>query len=68
MMVRGSYWLSGDSVLFQAGIVDVASGRVLRAFDPVGAPLVRLTAALEALRDRLTGGLGPLVNPVSVDP
>ena len=68
LMVRGSYWLSGDSVLFQAGLVDVASGRVLRAFDPVGAPFTRLTSALEALRDRITGGLAPLVNPVSVDP
>jgi len=68
MMIRGSYWVSGDSVLFQAGVVDVASGRVIRAFDPVGAPLLRITTALEALRDRVTGGLGPLVNPVSVFP
>ncbi|HEY9507734.1 MAG TPA: hypothetical protein VIQ27_17360 [Gemmatimonadales bacterium] len=68
MMIRGSYWLSGDSVLFQGGLVDVASGRVLRAFDPVGAPLTRVTVALEALRDRVTGGLGPTVNPVSVFP
>ena len=39
MVIRGSYYLSGDSVLFQAGIMDVASGRILRSFDPVGAPV-----------------------------
>ena len=39
MVVRGSYYLSGDSVLFQASIMDVASGRMLRSFAPVGAPV-----------------------------
>ena len=62
MVIRGSYYLSGDSVLFQAGIMDVASGRMLRSFDPVGAPVERATDALEALRERIAGGLGPLVN------
>ena len=62
MVIRGSYYLSGDSVLFQAGIMDVASGRILRSFDPVGAPVERATDALEALRERIAGGLGPLVN------
>ena len=41
MVIRGSYYLSGDSVLFQASIMDVATGRVLRSFDPVGAPVER---------------------------
>ena len=62
-MIRGSYYLSGDSVLFQAGIMDVASGRVLRSFDPVGAPVEQATAALEVLRERIARGLSPLVNP-----
>ncbi len=62
MMIRGSYYLSGDSVLFQAGIMDVASGRFLRSIDPVGAPVERAIDALEVLRQRIAGGLGPLVN------
>ena len=62
LVIRGSYYLSGDSVLFQAGIMDVASGRMLRSFDPVGAPVDRATAALEALRERIAAGLGALVN------
>ena len=68
-MIRGSYYLSGDSVLFLAGVMDVASGRMLRSFDPVGAPLDRAIDALEALRERIAVGLGPLVNVLSlVDP
>jgi DNA-binding SARP family transcriptional activator len=61
-VVRGSFYHSGDSVLFQASIIDVPSGRVLRAFDPVGAPVERAPAALEALRERIATGLGPLVD------
>jgi DNA-binding SARP family transcriptional activator len=61
IVIRGSYYLSGDSVLFQAGIMDVASGRVLRSFDPIGAPVERAMDALEALRERIAGSLSPLV-------
>src|SRR5262249_21834531 len=42
-LIRGSYFASGDSVLFQAEAVDVASGRVLMSFDPVGAPVDQAT-------------------------
>ena len=63
LVIRGSYYLSGDSVLFKAGIVDVISGRMLRSFDPVGAPVARAIDALETLRERIAGGLSPLVNP-----
>jgi DNA-binding SARP family transcriptional activator len=72
-VIRGSYYLSGDSVLFLASVLDVGSGRLLRSFDPVGAPLDRAIDALEALRERITVGIGPLVNvlsrvPQPVDP
>jgi hypothetical protein len=63
LVVRGSYYLSGDSVLFQAGILDVSSGRMLKSFDPVGAPVERAMDALELLRERIAGGLSRLVNP-----
>jgi DNA-binding SARP family transcriptional activator len=62
MAIRGSYYRSGDSVLFQAGIIDVASGRVLRSLEPVGTSLETPTAALEALREAIAAGLSPLVN------
>jgi hypothetical protein len=72
-VIRGSYYLSGDSVWFQAGVMDVASGRMLRSFDPVGAPTERAIDALEALREHIAVGLSPLVNafgqgPPPVDP
>jgi len=71
-VIRGSYYLSGDSVLFLASVMDVGSGRMLRSFDPVGAPLDRAIDALEALRERIAVGLSPLVNasvwPQAVDP
>ncbi len=62
IVIRGSYYLSGDSVLFQTGIIDVASGRILESFDPVGAPLERAMDALEALRGRIAGGLSLLID------
>jgi DNA-binding SARP family transcriptional activator len=64
-VIRGSYYLSGDSVLFLASVMDVGSGRLLRAFDPVGAPLDRAIDALETLRERIAVGLSPLVNVFS---
>jgi DNA-binding SARP family transcriptional activator len=72
MLIRGSYYRSGDSVLFQAEVTDVASGRVLKSFDPVGAPVERATVALQMLREQIAGGLSPLVNALNrgnpVDP
>jgi DNA-binding SARP family transcriptional activator len=62
MAIRGTYYRSGDSVLFQAGIIDVASGRVLRLLEPVGTSLETPTAALQALREGIAAGLSPLVN------
>jgi hypothetical protein len=72
ILIRGSYYRSGDSVLFQAQVTDVASGRVLKSFDPVGAPVDRAPVALQMLREQIAGGLSPLVNPLNrgdpVDP
>jgi len=64
-LIRGSYYASGDSVLFQAEAIDVASGRVLTSFGPVGAPVEQATVALEALRERIIRGLSPLVNALN---
>jgi hypothetical protein len=59
-------------VLFLASVMDIGTGRMLRSFDPVGAPLDRAIDALQALRERTAVGIGPLVNVFSwghpVDP
>jgi DNA-binding SARP family transcriptional activator len=64
LVIRGSYYLSGDSVLFQAGVMEAATGRIIRSFDPIGSPIDRPTAALEALRERIAVGLSGVVNPL----
>ncbi len=63
LVISGNYYRSGDSVLFHAGLVDVASGRVLRSFPTVGAPLENADAAIEALREGIASGVGALVSP-----
>jgi DNA-binding SARP family transcriptional activator len=70
-VIRGSYYRSADSILFQAAAVDVATGRTLRSFDPVGAPLERAISALEQLRERIATGLSLVVEDLQgypVDP
>ena len=61
--VAGSYDQSGDSLVFQVAIIDVGSGRVLQALEPVRGPLARREQALEALRQRVTVGLAGLIDP-----
>jgi len=72
LIVSGSYYRSGDTVLFEAGIVDVASGRVLRSLDPVGAPADAPAGALKALQEAIGAALGGLIDPANdmspVDP
>jgi len=63
IVVTGSYDQSGDSLVFQAAIIDVRSGRVLQALEPVRGPLARRELALEALRQRVTVGLAGLLDP-----
>ena len=62
-MITGSYDQSGDSLVFQAAIIDVRSGRVLQALEPVQGSLARRELALEALRQRVTVGLAGLLDP-----
>jgi DNA-binding SARP family transcriptional activator/TolB-like protein len=63
IVIAGSYYRSGDSVLFQAGLVDVATGRILKSFDPVGGRADSVTAVIEALQERLVGGVAMVLNP-----
>jgi DNA-binding SARP family transcriptional activator/TolB-like protein len=72
LVISGNYYRSGDSLIFQAGIVDVARGQVLRSFDPVSAPLEKPSEALKPLREGVASGLGAVMNPANqyfpVDP
>jgi len=62
-VVTGSYYRRGDSLEFQATIVDAASGRVIRALDPVRGPASDPLQGVERFRQRLTGALAALFEP-----
>lgn len=63
LVVAGSFDQSADSLVFQAAIIDVRSGRMLQALEPVSGPLGRRELGLEALRQAVTVGLASLVDP-----
>jgi tetratricopeptide (TPR) repeat protein len=63
IVVAGSYDQFGDSLVFQATILDAGSGRVVQALEPVRGPLARRELALDALRQRVMVGLAGLVDP-----
>ena len=72
LVIWGNYYRSGDSVLFQASLVDVASGRVL---DPSCRPAPRSRARAahsRALREGVAADISAVVNPAgrifTVDP
>ena len=72
MLIRGSYYRSGDSVLFQAEVADVASGRVLKVLRSGRCTGRACHRRPRGLRERIAGGLSPLVNVLNrgnpVDP
>ncbi|MDQ2932674.1 MAG: hypothetical protein M3Y05_17875, partial [Gemmatimonadota bacterium] len=57
MVVSGSYYRTGDSVLFQASVTDAATGRIVRAIGPIGADANAPVAALDQLRSRVMTAL-----------
>jgi TolB-like protein/tetratricopeptide (TPR) repeat protein len=62
-VVEGSYYLAGDSVEFQARVVDVRRGRVLESLDPLRGSAADPGAAVVELRDRVSGFLATLFDP-----
>lgn len=60
--ITGSYYRRGDSLAFQAQIIDARDGRVLRAIDEVRVPAAALESAATSVRDRLVGGAATLLD------
>jgi DNA-binding SARP family transcriptional activator/TolB-like protein len=58
--VTGSYYHQGDSLHFQARVIDVASARVMAAVGPVRSGAHAPLDGIDALRDRLLDALAPL--------
>jgi tetratricopeptide (TPR) repeat protein len=62
-VVSGSYFTEGDQLRFLMRVTGAPSGEVRHTVDVVNAPLFRPTAALEPLRQRITGALAVLLDP-----
>lgn len=67
LLVTGSYYAQGDSLVFQARIVDAATGAVLRGIDEVGGSRETVLSTLELLRQRATGALAGILDPRLVE-
>ena len=64
IIVLGSYDRApGDSLQFQAEVLDTRSGRTLRVVGPVGAPVNNRLAALGDVRSRVMAGVATVVDP-----
>lgn len=64
LVVTGSYYRSGDSLLFVAAVGD-GDGRVVRTVGPIAASLARPVDAVEATRTRVLTALASIVDPRS---
>lgn len=62
-VVSGSYFIEGNQLRFLMRITDAPSGEVRHTVDVVSAPIAHPTAALEPLRQRVTGALAVLLDP-----
>ncbi|MBA2292814.1 MAG: hypothetical protein H0W15_10215 [Gemmatimonadales bacterium] len=62
LVVAGSYYLEGDSLVVQARITDAIAGKVLLALDPIRADRNHPLTAVEALRQRVMASLAPYVD------
>ncbi|HMI57238.1 MAG TPA: BTAD domain-containing putative transcriptional regulator, partial [Gemmatimonadaceae bacterium] len=62
IIIDGSYYRSGDSLLFTANLLD-ASGHVLRSVGPLSTSISTPAAGVEATRARVMMSLASLVDP-----
>jgi len=62
-VVSGSYFVEADQLSFLMRVTGAPSGEVRHTVDAVDAPISRPTAALEPLRQRVTGALAVLLDP-----
>lgn len=56
-VVTGSYYATGDSLRYQASIIDARSGRLIAAIPPVVVAQDSSAAAVRELRERLIGAV-----------
>jgi tetratricopeptide (TPR) repeat protein len=62
LVVSGAYYREGGSLRILGRLTDAADGRLLRALEPVSAPAARPQLAVAALRERVVGAMGGLLD------
>ena len=62
LIVSGSYDRSGDTLFIHASVMDVATGRIVRAVGPILAETRQPVAALEEVRSRVMTALASAVD------
>jgi DNA-binding SARP family transcriptional activator/TolB-like protein len=62
IVVTGNYYRAGDSLLFQAEVVDVRTGQILRAAGPVVSSVNAPVGAIDDLRSRVMSAIASTVD------
>ena len=62
LLVSGNFYRAGDTILFQAQVVDVLTGKIVRAVGPIFTTQREPLAALDDLRSRVMSALASVVN------
>ena len=60
--VTGDFYRTGDTILFQAEVVDVPTRRIVRVVGPIGASLSAPVAGIDDLRSRVMTALASQLN------
>jgi tetratricopeptide (TPR) repeat protein len=63
LLVRGSYYRTGDSVYLHALVEEVETGRVVRSVERTAGPLARPAEAVDRVRERTMAAVASLVDP-----
>ncbi len=67
IVISGAYYRQGDSVLFQADFTDANAGKLVQSVGPIAASAASPLAGVERLRQRVIGGLAPMVDAALVE-
>jgi tetratricopeptide (TPR) repeat protein/TolB-like protein len=66
-VLGGNYYREGDSLHFEAQVVDARTGRLILALQPVVGPLRDKTRVIELLRQRVMAGFAVTLRPGFAD-
>jgi tetratricopeptide (TPR) repeat protein len=67
-VLSGGYHRDGDSLHFEAQLLDAASGRVVLSLEPAVGPLTSRTQVIELLRQRVMAGFGVMFKSPGFEP